>query len=90
MLSNDKILSETINFLRFPLIVGVVFIHTILTGVNIGQSVLVKQGDFPLHDILQHLISNEFASIAVPLFYFISGFLFLHIIIFPISHIETK
>ena len=76
MLSNDKILSETINFLRFPLIVGVVFIHTILTGVNIGQSVLVKQGDFPLHDILQHLISNEFASIAVPLLYFISGFLF--------------
>lgn len=36
MLSNNELLSKTITFLRLPLIVGVVFIHTNLNDVNIG------------------------------------------------------
>lgn len=78
MLSNDDVLSKTIMFLRFPLIVAVVFIHTNLTDVMINGTLLVEEGQFPLHDILRHVLTNELARIAVPLFFFISGFLFFY------------
>lgn len=78
MLSNDDILSKTIMFLRFPLIVAVVFIHTNLTDVMINGTLLVDEGQFPVHDILRHVITGELARIAVPLFFFISGFLFFY------------
>lgn len=77
MLSNNEILSKTITFLRFPLIIAVVFIHTGLDRVNIGGKILVSKGQFPLHDMLNQLVSQELARIAVPLFFFMSGFLFL-------------
>lgn len=63
-------------FLRFPLIVAVVFIHTILTDVN--GTLLVEEGRFLVHDVVRHIVSGELAAIAVPLFFFISGFLFFY------------
>lgn len=79
MLSNDDRLSKTIMFLRFPLIIAVVFIHTNLTNVKKNNGVLlVDEGQFPIHDLFRHVISNELARIAVPLFFFISGFLFFY------------
>lgn len=78
MLTEENILSKTITFLRFPLIVAVVIIHTDLTDVIIGGNLLVNKGDFPIHDVLRHVLTNELARIAVPLFYFISGFLFFY------------
>lgn len=78
MLSNDDVLSRTITFLRFPLIVAVVFIHTDLTDVMINGVLLVDEGQFPIHDLFRHVITNELARIAVPLFFFISGFLFFY------------
>lgn len=65
-------------FLRFPLIVAVVFIHTNLTDVMINGTLLVDEGQFPIHDFFRHIITNELARIAVPLFFFISGFLFFY------------
>lgn len=76
MLSNNETLSKTISYLRLPLIVSVVFIHTSLEKVNVNGNLLVAEDLFPLHNILQHLISREIGSISVPLFFFFSGFLF--------------
>lgn len=76
MLSNNDVLSRSITFLRLPLMVAVVFIHTNLCDVNIGGNLLVAEGAFPILDILTHIVSDEIAHIAVPLFFFISGFLF--------------
>lgn len=78
MLTEENILSKTITFLRFPLIVAVVIIHTNLADVMIGGSLLVNGSDFPVYNVLRHVLTNELARIAVPLFYFISGFLFFY------------
>lgn len=90
MISNNELQSKVITFLRLPLIVGVVFIHTCLTGVNIGGRLLVEEGDFPFHDIFRYLISGEFACIAVPLFFFMSGFLFFTHTNFTFSAYKNK
>lgn len=79
MLSNDDaVLSKTIMFLRLPLIVAVVVIHTSLGDVMINGTLLVHEGQFPIYALLHHIVTNELARIAVPLFYFTSGFLFFY------------
>ena len=76
--NNDTTLSKTITFLRLPLIVAVVFIHTQLDDVMINGTALVHEGQFPVYGLLNYVVTNEFARIAVPLFFFISGFLFFY------------
>lgn len=78
MVNDETILSKTILFLRFPLIIAVVFIHTELCNVIIKGVALAEEGRFPFHDLLFHIITNEIARIAVPSFFFISGFLFYY------------
>lgn len=75
-MTNGDVLSQTITFLRLPLIVAVVFIHTVLADITMGGFQLAHEGQFPAHDLLRHIISGEIAQTAVPLFFFISGFLF--------------
>ena len=75
--SNNELLSKTITFLRLPLIVGVVFIHTCLTNASVG-GITLTSGQYPIHDIIRYIISEEFARVAVPLFFFMSGFLFFY------------
>ncbi len=77
-LNDDTVLSETITFLRFPLTVAVVFIHTCLENVVIGGTLLVSEGKFPFYNVLHHFVTDELARIAVPLFFFLSGFLFFY------------
>ena len=79
MIENEELQSKTIKFLRFPLIIGIVFIHTNLAEVNIGGQLWAAKGQFPIHDIFRYIVSEELARIAVPLFYFMSGFLFFMI-----------
>lgn len=76
--TNDTTLSKTILFLRFPLIIAVIYIHTQLNETVINGIALTKEYQFPIHDLFFHLITNEIAQIAVPLFFFISGFLFYY------------
>lgn len=61
----ETLLSQTIAWLRFPLIVLVVFIH-----------VPRPPPDFEVARDFMNLFSNVFARVAVPLFFVISGFLF--------------
>ena len=78
VMTNDELLSKTISYLRFPLTVGVVFIHFGLSkGLNIHG---VKQGleNPDWYFFIIKLISETLARIGVPLFFIISGFLFFY------------
>ena len=78
MMDGEQLLSKTINFLRFPLTVAVVFIHfNIVDGFAVGG---VEQGaNGPgWYCFIINFLSNVAARIAVPTFYIISGFLFFY------------
>lgn len=70
----NNLKSQIIDFLRFPLIVGVVFIHGALTTPNteLGNDVYI----FPIFYYCSQFMSNILGRLAVPLFFLISGFLF--------------
>ena len=76
-MTNDALLSKTNSFLRFPLIVGVVLIHNNLEEINI-QGKTISYGSWPWLSYLMEFFSSVLPTIAVPLFFFISGFLFFH------------
>lgn len=75
---NAPILSKTITLLRFPMIVAVIFIHINLGGVIIDGAQPAQVGQFQTYTLLYHAITDELTRIAVPLFFFISGFLFFY------------
>lgn len=76
-MSDSKLSSQTISFLRFPLIVAVVYIHFNIARKGISVHGINYGTDNPdWYIYLINLFSYVFASIAVPLFFFISGFLF--------------
>lgn len=74
----DKNQSQTIDLLRFPLAVFVVFIHTTTTL----PLVPVNEADFPLisgtgiYNVVEIFLKQTVTHIAVPTFFLISGFLF--------------
>lgn len=77
-MTNDELLSKTISYLRFPLTVGVVFIHfNLANGLNVHG---IQYGlDNPeWYFFIPHLISGVLPVISVPLFFIISGFLFFY------------
>ncbi len=70
--------SLRLNLLRFPLIVGVVFVHAYETTVGFsGGSVSIglNQNNV-ISEFIRNLISQEIARIAVPIFFLMSGYLF--------------
>ena len=69
-MTNDELLSKTISYLRFPLTVGVVFIHFTPSD---GLTFRAKWFFF-----IVNIISQVWATIGVPLFFIISGFLFFY------------
>ena len=73
----NEIQSQTIDFVRFPLIVGVVLIHSSIVSMNFG-TLEVNTSSFPISYYLSVFFSDILASIAVPAFFFISGFLFFY------------
>lgn len=64
----EKELTQRLNILRFPLIVGVLFIHSHTTFSGNQDSFITY--------FIRNIISNELASVAVPLFFLMSGYLF--------------
>jgi len=75
-LTSEQLLSKTIDFLRFPLIVGVVFIHTDFSNIIIQGSKQVDLRQFAVFAQVFLLFSKLVFEVCVPLFFFISGFLF--------------
>lgn len=75
---NDQLLSETIRFLRFPLIVGVVLIHSQILGEWMERVSSVPEVDFQVYSTVSYILSSIIARVSVPLFFFFSGFLFFY------------
>lgn len=72
----DNSSSQRIAVMRFPLIVGVVFIHTYGNTIHFSDStVLIGDGSF-FFNFIQNIMSQGIARTAVPLFYLMSGYLF--------------
>lgn len=72
----DRESSLRLNLLRFPLIVGVVFIHAYSSTVGFsGGEIGVSHPSFVV-DFVRNFISQGVARIAVPLFFLMSGYLF--------------
>ena len=71
----DSQSSLRLNLLRFPLIVGVVFIHAAAREVTLAdRSIQAPHSQFT--EFVTNVVSQGVARIAVPLFYLISGYLF--------------
>lgn len=73
--------SKTIDFLRFTLIIGVVFIHSpdIVSGtVNLQSVDYTHMSGMDIYSLISSLFSYVLTCIAVPLFFMISGFLFFY------------
>lgn len=66
------VLSKTISLLRFPMIVGIVFIHAVNDSVIFGD----QMPDTPIYYFLRDIMSFGICSMCVPLFFMISGYLF--------------
>ncbi len=74
---NSVSTSSVIKFLRFPLIVMVVMIHSHFKVVSIGGvDISFDLKEFPIYCNVSFLLSKLIASIAVPMFYVFSGYLF--------------
>lgn len=68
--------SQTIDLLRFPMAICVIFIHltpSTTSLINYGYSLFSDQGIYNLSGII---FSHVLSRIAVPMFFFISGYLF--------------
>jgi len=62
--------------LRFPLVVGILFIHAKGGTVSFSDSVSASQTMPHAAAVIQTLISDVFARLSVPLFFLLSGYLF--------------
>lgn len=71
---HEELQPKVIDFLRFPLIVGVVFIHSSLNDLGVTNNV----ESYPIYTNISHLFTDILSRIAVPLFFIISGFLFFN------------
>lgn len=76
-MKNEKIISRSIDILKFPLICGVVFIHNQLKGdITIsGKQILIPNTQW--YEAIINLCSYVLPCIAVPIFFIISGYLFI-------------
>jgi surface polysaccharide O-acyltransferase-like enzyme len=75
MLRDDET-SLRIEILRFPLIVGVVFLHNYDTTVPLAQGLVGVAHNSIWVEFVRFFISRGVAAIAVPLFFAVSGYLF--------------
>lgn len=74
----DDVSSKKLTLIRFPLIVGVIYIHAYSSTVNMAHGTLGVCLDNAVYDFIRNIISQGLARVVVPLFYLISGFLFFN------------
>ncbi len=75
-MNDTQLLSKSIDYVRFPLMLLVVYIHTTLAATVVAGADVTTYGQFPIHDALHHLVSEIVGGLAVPTYFLISGFLF--------------
>jgi fucose 4-O-acetylase-like acetyltransferase len=72
----DEMQSKTIDYLRFPLIIGVILIHSYSNSITLNGVSVLFIDHFPINYIIQSLFSKVMGMFCVPIFFFMSGFLF--------------
>lgn len=75
--AKEQLLSHTISWLRFPLIVGIVLLHTYIINRPVAGHVVTVDNS-PYFALFEHIAKADIGEITVPLFFFISGFLFFY------------
>ena len=74
-----KSIYNTVDFLKFPLAVLVVILHSNITCLNIGGEIFpLDCNHFPIYRPISFLFSELIASLAVPTFFVISGYFFFN------------
>lgn len=68
--------SRRLNLLRFPPIVGILYIHAFNTTIPFADATLGRPETNALTDFIRVLISQGLARIAVPIFFLLAGYLF--------------
>lgn len=87
----DEGSSLRIQLLRFPLVVGVVFLHAWGTTVGLaGGEMLGMNQPSGFADFVRNLVSQGFARTAVPTFFLVSGFLFFNGLEWPMRGYAAK
>lgn len=69
----DELSSRVISFLRFPLAVGIVFLHTVIPSI---PSDVVSGNGYLVYTWISLFLSKILCTVCVPAFFFISGYLF--------------
>lgn len=76
-MTKDELQSKTIDWLRFPMIIGVLFIHSYKPPINKGGMLLGNESvAFPVFQFFRNLSSEVVGRLSVPMFFLIAGFLF--------------
>ena len=73
----EKLQSDTIKLVRFPLIVGVVMLHVAFERAVIGGETFIDAANFPFYDYYKFFVDKVLAF-RIPLYFFISGYLFFN------------
>lgn len=74
----DSLMSKVFDYLRFPLIIGVIFIHNFSTTTTVGNVEYGTETNLSTYFYISNLFSQILARVAVPLFFFMSGYLFFY------------
>ena len=83
--------SESINLLRFPLAILVVFVHSFGADIDIAQLHASGLSGAAIHDYVRIFCSRVIATSAVPIFFIISGYLlFLKVEHYSLNTYEDK
>ena len=90
-MTNDELQSQTISYLRFPLTLGIIFIHfDLIEHAFIYQGVHYGLNPPAWFVLLVNFFSEVFPQIGVPLFFIISGYLFFFRVQFDGSIYKQK
>lgn len=87
MEDKETIQSKVIDFLRFPMIVGIVLLHAFLESI---KGLGIPDNGVPVYHSLSFFISRVLVYVAVPLFFFISGYLFFYRTTFSLAAYKKK
>ncbi|MBP1614115.1 MAG: rane protein [Bacteroidetes bacterium] len=78
-MTDEELQSKTITWLRFPMIVGVLLIHSYNPNLNNGGMLFRDiPVTYPLFQFIRNLSSEVVARFCVPLFFLIAGYLFFY------------
>lgn len=87
MEKEDVLQSKVIDFLRFPMIVSIVLLHAFLGSI---KGLEIPDTGLTMYHTISFFISRILVAVAVPLYFFISGYLFFYRTSFSISAYKKK